>query len=209
MRPKLLILGTGPHAVEMTEIVSRVNRIAPSWDLVGLVAATEKGVGEERGRSRVIGGPEALAEYPDAYVVPEYGWPTDLLPGRERWTSLVDPTAFVSGTARIGVGCVVYPNCFAGAGAQVGDCVFCLSGSVVNHDDVVEDRVTLAAHAVLAGEVHVEEGCYLGQCCTVKQKVRIGRGSIIGMGAVVIADVQRSSVMVGNPARRLRAVDTG
>jgi len=80
---------------------------------------------------------------------------------------------------------------------------------VVNHDDVIEDRVTLATNAVLAGEVHVEEGCYLGQCCSVKQKVRIGRGSIIGMGAVVTTDVQSNSVMVGNPARRLRAADTG
>ncbi len=209
MIAKLLILGTGPHAVEMTEIVSRVNRVAPRWDLVGLLAAAGEGIGEERGRSRVIGGPEALAEYPDAQVVPEYGWPRDLLPGRERWTSLVDPTAFVSGTATIGVGCVLYPNCFVGAGAQVGDCVFCLTGSVVSHDDVIEDRVTLAAHAVLAGEVYVEEGCYLGQCCTVKQKVRVRRDSIIGMGAVVTTDVQSSSVMVGNPARRLRAADTG
>jgi acetyltransferase-like isoleucine patch superfamily enzyme len=57
---------------------------------------------------------------------------------------------------------------------------------------------------MLAGEIHVEADCYLGQSCTVRQKLRIGRGSMVGMGAVVIADVEPNSVMVGNPARKLR-----
>jgi acetyltransferase-like isoleucine patch superfamily enzyme len=62
----------------------------------------------------------------------------------------------------------------------------------------------MASGVVLAGSVHVEGGCYLGQFCTVRQQVRIGRGSLVGMGAVVLRDVPPNSVMVGNPARRLR-----
>ncbi len=52
--------------------------------------------------------------------------------------------------------------------------------------------------------VHVESGCYLGQACTIKQYLTIGRESLIGMGSVVLKDVPPNSVMVGNPALWLR-----
>ena len=50
----------------------------------------------------------------------------------------------------------------------------------------------------------MEADCYLGQACTVKQFVRVGKGSLIGMGAVVLRDVPPNAVMAGNPARRLK-----
>ena len=89
----------------------------------------------------------------------------------------------------------------------MGDFVFCLSGSVINHDNVIEDRVVFASGVALAGHVHVENGCYLGQSSTVRQFLTIGRGSMLGMGAVVVKDVPPNSVMAGNPARKLRDRD--
>jgi len=118
--------------------------------------------------------------------------------------SLVDPSAFVSRTARIGVGCVVYPHCFVGLRASLGDFVFMLAGAVINHDDVLANRVVVCSDVTLAGGVRVGAGCYLGQACTVRQNLRIGRDSLVGMGAVVTKDVDSRSVMAGNPARRLR-----
>jgi acetyltransferase-like isoleucine patch superfamily enzyme len=99
---------------------------------------------------------------------------------------------------------VLYSHCFVGLNARIGDALFCLSGCIINHDDVIEDRVTLASGVTLAGSVHIEADCYLGQGCTVRQELRIGRGSLIGMGAVVVSDVPPNSVIVGNPGRRLR-----
>jgi acetyltransferase-like isoleucine patch superfamily enzyme len=65
--------------------------------------------------------------------------------------------------------------------------------------------VTLTSGVTIAGDVHIEADCYLGQSCTVREMRRIGRGSLIGMGSVVLRDVAPNSIMVGNPARRLRA----
>jgi len=203
---ELLILGAGPHAQEMADIVQQINHVAPTWNLLGFLVpeAQAERVGETLGCGySVLGTFVAVECYPDAFLAMEYncGFP-DLT--CERVTSLVAPTAFVASTARIGRGCVIYPHCFVGHNAILGDRVFVLGGSVINHDAVLEDDVTVASQVSLAGFVHVEAGCYLGQACTVRQYLRIGRGSLIGMGSVVIADVPPNSVMVGNPARKLR-----
>jgi sugar O-acyltransferase (sialic acid O-acetyltransferase NeuD family) len=200
----LIILSTGVHAAEMAEIVDRVNRVEPTWNLLGYLTVSDDAPVEVVNGYPVLGTAKRVAEYPEASFVASNGWPVEVLPPRERLATLIDPSAFVSRTAGIGAGCVVYPHCYIGLNARIGDCVFMLSGCIVNHDDVVGNQVVMASGVTLAGNLHVEADCYLGQACTVRQFVRVGRNSLIGMGAVVVRDVPPDSVMAGNPARRLR-----
>ncbi|MHB9034792.1 MAG: LbetaH domain-containing protein [Anaerolineae bacterium] len=201
----LLILGTGVHALEMVEIVERVNQVSPTWRLLGLITAEAALAGTVLNRVPVLGTPADLARFPGAALVPSWADLSQLgeLP-MERVVSLVDPSAFVSRTAVIGRGCVVYPHGYIGLNARLADLVFCLAGCTINHDDVIGARTALCSGVTLAGSVTVEPDCYLGQGCSVRQYVTIGRHSLIGMGAVVLSDVAPESVMVGNPARRLR-----
>lgn len=200
----LLILGGGVHSAEMVEIVERVNHNSPTWNLLGFLSPDGAHVGQMRNGYPVLGGPDALAGNATACLVPDNEWPHDLPLPAERLVSLIDPSVFCSRSARIGPGSVLYPNCFVGLNASLGARVFCLSGSVINHDCVLEDRVILASGVRLAGSVHVEADTYLGQACTVRQHLRIGRGSLIGMGAVVVSDVPEDCVIVGNPGRILK-----
>jgi sugar O-acyltransferase (sialic acid O-acetyltransferase NeuD family) len=204
----LLIAGDGVHGAEMAEIVERINRAAPTWNLLGYLSADESKVGAARNGYPVLGSWETLDTFPHAALVPDNEWPRSLPLPHDRLVSLIDPSVFVSRTARVGVGCVFYPHGYLGLSARIGDHVFALAGCTVNHDDVLEDRVVLASGVTLAGSVHVEEGCYLGQSCSVRQMLRIGRDSVIGMGAVVIRDVPPGSVIVGNPGRLLRSKET-
>ncbi|MBM3241761.1 hypothetical protein FJZ31_36260 [Candidatus Poribacteria bacterium] len=202
----LIILGTGVHAAEMAEIVEQINRIEPTWNLLGFIAPNEQTdrAGEEINGYPILGTRKVLADYPDVWYVPDNGFPDLVGIPAQRLASIVAPSSFVSRTARIGAGCVVYPNCFIGLNVTLGHRVFILSGSIINHDDKLGDRVVVCSSVSLAGFVTVEAGCYLGQACTIKQYLRIGRGSLIGMGSIVVKDVPPNSVMVGNPARKLR-----
>ena len=197
----LIIAGTGVHSAEMAEIVERINRVEPAWNLLGYLSPDGSRIGEVRNGYPVLGPPEAVEDYPDTVLVPDNEWPRSPGLPLDRLVSLVDPSAYVSRTASIGRGCVFYPSVFVGLNARIGDRVFVLSGSVINHDDILEDGVVVASGVTLAGSVHVESGCYLGQSCSVRQETRIGRGSLIGMGSVVLSDVPPGSVVVGNPGR--------
>ncbi len=197
----LILLGAGEHAPEIAQIVARINAIQPRYRLLGYIAAD----GQPQACCADIaclGGSEALAAYPQAQVVRVPGWP-HTLPQRPAAT-LIDPSVFIAPGVRMGGGCVLYPNCFLGAGAVLGAHVFALSACIINHDDVIGDHTVLASQVALAGYVHVEPDCYLGQSCTVRQYLRIGRGALVGMGAVVVRDVPANVVVAGNPARVLR-----
>jgi len=200
----LLILGTGPHAAEMADIVARVNARSRTWNLLGFLSHGEEPASGCLDGLPVLRAADAAADYPDAVLVPTHDWPDQPPLPRQRLASLIDPSAFVSRGAKVGAGVVIYPNCFVGANVRIGDRVFCLSGSVINHDDVIGERAVIASGVILAGEVVVEADCYLGQSCSIRQRLRVGRASFIGMGAVVLEDVPPNSVMIGNPAKRLR-----
>jgi acetyltransferase-like isoleucine patch superfamily enzyme len=200
----LLILGITPHAVEMTEMVARINEVAPTWNLLGLVAIEGQAATAATTKLPIFTVADADKRHPDACLVPVYEWPEkDRLP-RERLVSLVDPSSVVASSATLGLGCVIFPHCYVGAHARIGDFLFCLASTVINHDDVLEDHVTLTSGVMVAGDVHIEAHCYLGQSSSVREFVRIGRGSMIGMGAVVLRSVGPNSVIVGNPGRYLR-----
>ena len=207
----LIILGSGPHAREMADIVAQINRHVPTWDLLGYLVPVSQS--DQRGKPLIgdhccLGTYDALDEFADARLAWSFGCLSPTFP-RERVINLVSPSAFVASTAQLGTGCVIYPGCFVGHDAEIGDRLFALPGATINHDDVLGDDVTMASSATLAGQVTVGDGCYLGQSCTVRQELRIGPGAMIGMGAVVISDVSPKSVMVGNPARHLRDRDDG
>jgi acetyltransferase-like isoleucine patch superfamily enzyme len=51
--------------------------------------------------------------------------------------------------------------------------------------------------------VVIEDDCWLGAGAIVVDGVRIGRGSVVGAGAVVTRDVEPYSVVVGVPARKV------
>jgi acetyltransferase-like isoleucine patch superfamily enzyme len=203
----LIILSSDPHAYEMADIVERINQNTKTWNIIGYVFYSQEEADKQTQQNGypVLGTFDALGKYPKAKILPRESGPiSGVNIPRERLATIIDPSTFVARTATIGAGCVIYPNCFIGKNARLGDWVFCLSGSIINHDNIIEDQVTLCSGVSLAGNLHVEARCYLGQGCSVRQFTRIRRNSLIGMGAVVVKYVSENSVMAVNPARKIR-----
>jgi carbonic anhydrase/acetyltransferase-like protein (isoleucine patch superfamily) len=82
-------------------------------------------------------------------------------------------------------------------------------GAIVHGDPgkvtLLEDYVTVGHRAVIHS-AHIERGSLIGIGAVVLDGVRVGTGSIIGAGSVVTKDVPPFSLVVGVPAKRLRDV---
>lgn len=76
----------------------------------------------------------------------------------------------------------------------------------IGHDVAIGDFVTIAPLVAVSGNVSIGNGVEIGTGACIREGVRIGDGAMIGMGAVVVKDVEPNTVVVGNPAKVIKAL---
>lgn len=57
------------------------------------------------------------------------------------------------------------------------------------------------------GGVRIEDDCWIGAGAIILNGVTIGKGSVVGAGAVVTKDVAPYTIVAGNPARKIRDIE--
>ncbi|MFB2973226.1 gamma carbonic anhydrase family protein [Aerosakkonema sp. BLCC-F183] len=90
---------------------------------------------------------------------------------------------------------------------EIGKCSNIQDGAILHGDPgqptILEDYVTIGHRAVIHS-AYIERGSLIGIGAVVLDGVRVGAGSIIGAGSVVTKDVPPKSLVVGVPAKKLR-----
>jgi UDP-3-O-[3-hydroxymyristoyl] glucosamine N-acyltransferase len=74
----------------------------------------------------------------------------------------------------------------------------------IGHNVIVGKRTQITAGCILSGKSVVGSDCWLAPNASVDNDVMIGNFSIIGMGSVVRKNVKSKTVVVGNPAKKLK-----
>ena len=75
--------------------------------------------------------------------------------------------------------------------------------TTVGHDVEIGTCSSIMTGVNVAGGVKLGEGVLLGSGCNILNGVTIGNFSKVGMGAVVIHNVEELSTVVGVPARKI------
>jgi sugar O-acyltransferase (sialic acid O-acetyltransferase NeuD family) len=121
---------------------------------------------------------------------------------------LLAPQATILDCNEIGIGSVFCPNTMVTSNAQIGKFFQCNIYAYVAHDCVIGDYVTFAPGVRCNGRVYVDDYAYIGTNAIIREgtpekPLRIGKGAVVGMGAVVTKDVPAGATVVGNPARMM------
>jgi carbonic anhydrase/acetyltransferase-like protein (isoleucine patch superfamily) len=134
---------------------------------------------------------------------------------------MIDPTAFVAdgaiilGDVHLGRDSSVWYNAVIRgdtAPISIGDETNIQDLSMIHTDPglpcSVGNRVTVGHRVILHG-CNVEDECLIGMGAILLNRVRIGRGSVIGAGALVLegTGVPPGSLFVGFPGKVVRAVN--
>lgn len=122
--------------------------------------------------------------------------------------ALFAPQAIMLDCNTIGVGAVFCPNTMVTSNSQIGKFFQCNIYAYVAHDCIIGDFVTFAPGVRCNGRVHIDDYAYIGTNAIIREgssvkPLHIGKGAVVGMGAVVTKDVPAGATVVGNPARVL------
>lgn len=211
----LLILGAGGLGRETAEAVDAINTLSATWRLLGFLDDAESRQGSSALGLPVLGTLDSVHEYGDVSVVVCVGRSGDTTTkarvverldlSRDRYASVVHPTARLGRSVEVGCGAILLAGVTATASVRISDHVVCMPNVVLTHDDHVKEFGTLGAGATLAGGVTIGRGAYVGSGALVREGRAVGDGAVVGMGAVVIDDVPAGEVWAGVPAARLRS----
>ena len=116
-------------------------------------------------------------------------------------------------TNEIGEGAILGPYTTVTSNVTIGRYFHLNPYAYVAHDCHIGDFVTFAPAAHCNGRVVVEDYAYIGSAAVIKQGTEdkpmvIGKGAIVGMGAVVTKSVAPYTTVVGNPAAPLKRRET-
>lgn len=111
--------------------------------------------------------------------------------------NIIDSTALVSESAKLGKGIFIGKNTVVNACAEIEDMAIINTGSVVEHECTVGAFAHLSVNATICGQSSVGANSFIGAGATIIQGIHIGNNTIIGAGSVVLEDVGSDKIVYG------------
>lgn len=74
----------------------------------------------------------------------------------------------------------------------------------VAHNVIIGENVMIIANSMIAGSVNVGNNSWIAPSASILNQKSIGEGCTVGMGSVVLKDVEPGSVVTGVPSRPLK-----
>lgn len=127
----------------------------------------------------------------------------------------IEPGSIIREQVEIGENAVIMMGAILNIGAVVGKGTMIDMGAVLGGRATVGERCHIGAGAVLAGVIEpasaqpviIEDDVLIGANAVVIEGVRVGKGSVVAAGSIVIQDVPAGVVVAGVPARVVKQKD--
>ena len=215
---KLVLLGAGGFGREVASgIVRIINKyIKPTYELLGFIDD-----GEQFHSGMMIDGypwlgrKEWIIEHKDeVYCTCTVGnakvkaaLQRELTEQGVHFETLVGYGVYIAPDTQIGPGSVIYGcamisvNCKIGAGVLLNDSVR------VGHDVVIGDYTSIMPGTGISGGCIIGSEVDIGGHAYIVPGRKIGDGAHIAAGSVVFSNVKAGTTVLGNPAKRMRAIE--
>jgi sugar O-acyltransferase (sialic acid O-acetyltransferase NeuD family) len=212
----IVIVGHGGLAREVAFLIGEINRVKPTWNLLGYVASDAESVSKIVGCHTVQGTDEWLSKSTKEIAVAiALGQPSRLHTLHDRFRqnpklsfpNLIHPS--VTGDwERIAMdsGNIVLNNASFTTDITLGSLNIVNPGATIAHDCVLGSYNLINPGASLSGEVVLGDEILIGTGARILQQLRLCSRSVIGAGAVVTRNIDKPGTYIGVPAREMNAV---
>lgn len=207
VKDKLIIIGAGPHAKVITDILQQSGQ----YEIVGLIDGLDK---EGFLGLKVIGDDNCLKMLFQQGVSKAF-----IAIGSNRIRkrlfeiaqgigfeiiNAISKNAIISPYVKLGSGIAVMPGAVINVDTVIGDGCIVNTNSSIDHDGRIGNFVHVAPGTSIAGNVSLGDETFCGVGCRIIDGIKIGRNVMVGAGAVVISDIEPDCTIVGVPAKYIK-----
>ncbi|MEL5893709.1 serine acetyltransferase [Bacteroides sp. GD17] len=205
----IAIYGAGGFGREVACLLSRINAVAPEWNLIGFFDdGKEPGYATEYGK--VLGGIEHLNSFSSPLsIVIAIGSPKVVEKVVSKVTNpLIDfPTLFSPDTLFLdkynisfGQGNLVCSGCLFSCNVKVGNFNTFNGFITVGHDATINNFNSFMPAVRISGEVNIGSRNFFGVSSVVLQQIKIGNDTVVGANSTILRKTKDGNTYVGNPA---------
>jgi len=121
-----------------------------------------------------------------------------------RFINLIHKECPIGKNTKMGQGCVVCDHVGISCDISIGDFVTFQPYAIVGHDCQIGNYSHIGTRSFMGGYSIIGEASTLHTNSVVLPHVRVGNGSVVGAGAVVMRKVKNGDTVYGNPATVLK-----
>lgn len=116
---------------------------------------------------------------------------------------LIHPSASVGMNVSLKPGTIITQNVVLTCDISVGKHAHFNLNTTVGHDTVIGDFFTSAPNVNISGKCHIGNNVYLGTQASVRDQISIADNVVIGMGGVVIKNIDEPGIYTGVPVKKM------
>lgn len=190
----ILIIGAGDLGKELVWLIEDINRVSPTYVILGFLDDDgAKFEGEFYGY-RVLGGIDMLEKLSEeiplyAVIAIQDGDIRHQIVEKHqeftRWESIVHPTAVIAQTSPVNTGCILFPRVTISVDTKLGMFGLYYVNAIVCDDCTIGDYVTMMSGATVLEHTEIGDGCFLSAGSYVPPHRRIEAHTNIKIGLVV------------------------
>ena len=211
---KVVVIGSGGHAKVIIDIILQKNKILD--DNLKIIGILDDKYNEDEKielfEIPIISKIEKILELPkDIYYVIAIGNNSVRKKIAEKYSdkkfiTLIHPKATIGEKVNIEDGTVIMAGAIINSYTKIGKHCILNTGSIIEHDNVIKDYVHISPNATLCGGVTIEEETWVGAGTTIIQEKKIGKKVTLGAGSVVVKNMQKDCIAMGNPANQIKLI---
>lgn len=119
--------------------------------------------------------------------------------------NIIQPNVLIGDdSVSLGKGNIICARVIITVNIQIDDFVILNLSCTVGHDTVINSYSSFMPSINVPGEVHIEEGVYVGIGAKIINQLSIGQYTIVGAGAVVSKSLPEKCTAVGIPAKPIK-----
>lgn len=206
----IIIIGAGGHGTEIAWLARRCNR-----NIRGFLDDTFEKQGTVIASVKVLGLIETVDSYQDCEFIIAIGSPRKRKAIVDKYfqsnfynfATLIDPSAIIGENVLVGKGTVLCAGSIVSIDVKIGEHCLVNVNASISHGSILNDFVSLAPNVSISGDVYLHKYVEVGANAVIREKLLVNNGAVVGMGGVVISDIEENHIVVGNPAKFLKIVE--